>query len=287
MMWFLYAVGSAIGFGLKQITAKKALEKEHAAEHLASLTIILFVLSWIFLPRVKFFFDLNTWGLIYLKAVILTFSWLFAIKALRHGEISIIIPILSMSPVVLLFLSFFILGEIALPIQYLGVLMLLGGVYFLQADHKDILRPIKAFKNKNMLFLLVPLVGYSLCAIIDKVVLKTINPYTLLFTTTGFLSIHYFIIQVYKYKGVKDIRHAFKESKVSLILTAVFLFTSNLLYFMAVQQPNALVSLIIPIRRSSVFIVVLIGGKMFHEHRLIHKIIGCTIIIAGAALIAI
>ncbi len=278
---------SAVGFGLKQVFAKKSLEKEHAAEHLSSVMIIAFILTWIFMPKISFNYPLKVWGLMYLKAVVLTFSWLFAIKALRHLEISIVIPMLTLSPLVLMVIGILYLGEKPDISQYTGVLLLVGGAYWMQSDHdwKKALEPWKMLKNKYMLYILIPIFGYSICAALDKVILKTVNPQSFMFIGYGFLVIHYFIIQAYKYKGVKDIKHAFKVTPHWLALTGAALFISDILYFTAAAIPGSMISLIIPLKRTSVLIAVIVGGKMFHDHNLWYRVIGSLIMILGAVLV--
>ncbi|HII72455.1 TPA: EamA family transporter, partial [Candidatus Woesearchaeota archaeon] len=234
MIWFIYALVAAILFGFKQILAKQSLEKAHAAEHLSAFTIVAFILSWTFLPKIHLFsYGADVLGLMYIKALVLTFSWLFAIKALRHMEISFVIPMLTMSPLVLLVIGIIFLGEVPTLVQYMGVFLLLMGAYWLQADHskEKLLKPWKTFKNKYALYMLVPIIGYSVCAALDKVILQKADPYTFLFFTFGILSIHYFLIQTYRYKGVQDIRHAFKKSSHVIVLGAVFAFLSDIIYY--------------------------------------------------------
>lgn len=275
-------------FGLKQIFAKKSLEKEHAAEHLSSVMIVSFLLTLMFITKLNFDYGMKIWVLLYLKAMFLTFSWLFAIKALRHMEISIVVPILTMSPLFLLIIGAVFLGEVPTLLQYAGVFLLIGGAYWLQADSwKTMLKPWKSLRNKYFGYLLVPLIGYSICASLDKVVLQTMDIYTFIFSTYGVLCIHYFMIQAYKYKGIRDIKHAFKVTKWPLVLSGMFLFFSDLLYFHAVSMPDVMVSLIIPIKRMSVLLVVLVGGRMFHDHNLVHRIIGCLVMISGAVMVVL
>ncbi|HII71787.1 TPA: hypothetical protein HA265_03460, partial [Candidatus Woesearchaeota archaeon] len=47
------------------------------------------------------------------------------------------------------------------------------------------------------------------------------------------------------------------------------------------------VSLIIPIKRMSVLVAVILGGKMFHDHNLRYRIMGCLIMIIGVVLVVI
>ena len=48
-----------------------------------------------------------------------------------------------------------------------------------------------------------------------------------------------------------------------------------------------MVSLIIPIKRMSVLVAVIIGGSMFHDHNMRTRIIGCAIMVIGVILVVI
>lgn len=289
MMWFLFALISALFFGLRQILAKKALLKEHATEYMTSFAIVVFLLSCIFLPKMTFNYPAEIWGLMYVKVVVFTFSWMFAMKALRHLEISFVVPMLTLSPLVLLVIGAVFLGEIPTIMQYIGVFLLLAGAYWLQADYnkEKLLKPWKTFKNKHTLFILVPIVGYSVCAALDKVILQKADPFTFIFFMFGVLAIHYLVIQTAKYKGLKDVKHAFKTNANLIIMGGAAALISHIAYYMAIQSPGAMVSLIIPVKRMSILVAVVLGGKMFHDHNLKYRIMGCIILIIGAILVVI
>ena len=117
--------------------------------------------------------------------------------------------------------------------------------------------------------------------------MKTVNPYTYLSFTFGVLTVHYLIIQFVKYDGIKDLRDAFKKERSFIIVIPLLMVFADLLYLKAVSIPAAMISLVIPIKRMSTLVASLIGGRMFHEHNLGFRLIGCLLMIAGVVLIVI
>ncbi|MBW2972367.1 DMT family transporter [Candidatus Woesearchaeota archaeon] len=289
MEWLIFVLFAALFFGTRQVVAKKVLLFEHTAEYLTATCTIAFLFSLFFLPKMSFDYPAMTWLLMYLKALFLTVGWILGSKALKHLEISLVTPLTNLTPVFLLVMGFFILNEVPTALQYLGVALLIFGAYWLQSDHhlSSLLRPWKAFNNKYSIFMLIAIFFYALCAVVDKVVLKTVEPYTFLSFTFAVLSVHYLLIQFLKYDGIKDIKHAFTKGKYLIFIVALLMVFSDVFYYMAVAIPGAMISLIIPVKRMSTLVATLVGGRMFHDHNLLQRAVACLIMIAGVILVVI
>jgi len=289
MEWLILVLLAALFFGARQVVAKKVLMFEHATEYLTVTCSVAFLFSLFFLPKMSFDYPAMTWFLMYVKALSLTVGWILGSKALRHLEISLVTPLTNLTPIFLLVLSFFILHEVPSLMQYIGVALLIFGAYWLQADHhlSSLLRPWKAFNNKHSIFMLVAIFFYSVCAIIDKVVLKTVDPYTFLSFTFFILSVHYLIIQFIKYDGLKDIKHAFQKGKYLIFIVALLMIFSDVFYYMAVAIPGAMISLIIPIKRLSTLVATIVGGRLFHDHNLMQRFAAAIIMVVGVILVVI
>ncbi|MFC1741221.1 GRP family sugar transporter [Nanoarchaeota archaeon] len=289
MEWFVFVLFSALFFGTRQVVAKKALMYEHATEHLSATCLVTFLFTLFFLPKMSFDYSAYMWLLIFMKGLLLTVGWMLGAKALRHLEISYVTPLTNLSPVFLLIFAFFILKEVPSALQYAGVALLVLGAYWLQADHhfSSLIRPWHIFRNKYSIFMLIALFFYALCAVIDKLVLQEVDPYTFLSATYFFLAFNYLTIQFVKYDGLKDIKHAFSHEKYLIIIVALLLIFADIFYYMAVALPGAMVSLIIPIKRLSTLVATIIGGRMFHDHNLPQRIVACAVMVAGVVLVVI
>jgi uncharacterized membrane protein len=289
MEWVIFALIAAVFFGSRQVVAKKVLMYEHATEYLTVTCLVAFLFSLFFLPRMSFDYSALTYLYMYLKGLFLTVGWILGSKALRHLEISYVTPLTNLSPVFLLIFGFFILREIPSALQYLGVALLIFGAYWLQADHNfsSMIRPWRIFKNRYSAFMLVAIFFYALCAVFDKLVLKEADPYTYFSITFLILSVHYLIIQFIKYDGLKDIKHAFVKGKHLIFIVALLMLFADIFYYKAVAIPGAMVSLIIPLKRMSTLVATVVGGRLFHDHNLLHRMVACGIMVAGVILVVI
>lgn len=289
MEWVLFALLTALFFGVRQVVSKKVLLYEHATEYLTATCLVAFLFSLFFLPKMSFDYSLQLWGLMYIKGMFLTIGWLLGSKALRHLEISYVVPLTNLTPIFLLVWGFFFLHEIPSMTQYLGVGLLIFGAYWLQSDHhlSSLIRPWRVLKNKYSVFMFVAIFFYSMCAVLDKIILRDVDPYTFLSFTFFVLSAHYTLIQFFKYDGLKDIKHAFVNGKYLIFIIALLMIFSDMFYLMAVAIPGAMVSLIIPVKRMSTLVATLIGGRLFHDHDLIYRIMACVVLVVGVILIVI
>lgn len=287
--WVIFSLLAAVFFGSRQVVSKKVLMFEHATEHLTATCLVAFLFSLFFLPKMSFDYSPDIWLLMYLKGLVLTVGWILGSKALRHLEISYVTPLTNLTPVFLLVFSVLFLGESPTLLQYLGVALLIFGAYWLQADHHlvNLIRPWKMFANKYSVYMLVAIFLYAVCSVIDKLVMQEVDPYTFLAFTYFILSIHYLIIQFFKYDGVKDIKHAFGQGKYLIILIGVLMIFADLFYYFALAIPGVLVSLVVPVKRASTLVATVIGGRMFHDHDIIYRVIACLIMIAGIVLVVI
>lgn len=289
MEWVIFALIAAVFFGVRQVVSKKVLIYEHATEYLTATCLIAFLFTLFFLPKISLAYPAAIWGLMYLKGLTLTIGWLLGSKALRHLEISYVTPLTNLTPVFLLVWGFFFLKEIPSIQQYAGVALLIFGAYWLQADHhmSSLIRPWRVLRNRYSIFMIFAIFFYSICAVLDRIVLRSVDPYTFLSFTYFVLSLHYLMIQFYKYDGLKDIRYAFVKGKYLIFIIAFLMIFSDIFYFMAVAIPTAMISLIIPVKRMSTLVATIIGGRMFHDHDLVWRIVACGVMVVGVILVVI
>ena len=289
MSWLILIIISAILAAFHQIYAKKALLKEHATEFLTILSIFSALISLLFIPKLSFNFHYMFYFIMFIAAMLNSISGLLYVKSLKHMEISSVAPLQNLSPLFLLVIGFFFLGERLSMLQISGILLLVFGAYFLESTlhSKKALEPFKdMFKSKFMKYIMVSLVILAIVAALDKYVLSQgINSYTLIAFKYPFVAMFFLSITFTKYNGFKDIYHGIKTSGVVIAFCALIGVASLYFYFEAVSL--AYVSLVIPIKRMSTLISTMAGGEIFHEHNLAHKAIGCVIMVIGAVFIAI
>ncbi len=283
MEWFILILASAILMGIAEVFRKKALSKEHSMQFTTVFITSLFLLSFLFIGKVNFFTSYSQIGLIALKAFLVLGAIIMLFKTMKHTDISKTTPLKNLNIIFVVLLSIIFLNEKLSWISILGLFFVLIGTYLVEINPKvkHHFHPLTIFKNKYSIYMLIYLIGISIVALLDKIILKTTGIYTYTFFTLMFATIFCWIIQFVFYDGMSDIKNAIKQGKNWIIPAAILGLFSDLLYFSALAMPAVLLSLAIPIRMTSSMVSTFFGGRMFHEKNLIPRVVGCFTMIIG------
>ncbi|MBU0535679.1 MAG: EamA family transporter [Nanoarchaeota archaeon] len=289
MEWYVLVLMSAFIFGISEVVKKKMLEKHHTMDFITTYFIVSFAFIMVLLPKVNFYQSTEAWALIILKSSLLAISAFIIFRLLRHHDISEIEPLKNLSPMFLLVIGFLLLGESPKSINILGIALLILGAYVIEADHKiiNLKEPLKIFKEKKVIYLLVYLIFISFCAVIDKFVIRTVDIYSYYFMQMMIIAAIFMGIKMMKKGGLSNVKKAFAQDWPGIIMACLLLIVSDMLYLQAIALPTTLIVLVIPIRRLSTFVSALVGGELFHEKGLRMKLTACMIMIAGAWLVVL
>jgi drug/metabolite transporter (DMT)-like permease len=295
-LWFYLAILSAILFALKEVVSKKLLKKYDISatqltfeQHLvAGLITLLF-----FLPFIDFFMFYDELYLFIGKSIFLTIVSILYLSLLKEFDISLVSPLLNLSPLFLLIFSTLFLNEKVTLIQILGILIIIMGVYILEVTKHHHLRKIPhKFHLKNLLSkppiffikITILLICMSSIPVFDKAIFNSgINVYTNVYFSSllVFIIISVYFIKKKYFKAVcRRIAREPKTLSIGLIAVA-----DTFTILSAISLPGALVSLIVPIRRTSSLFSAFFGGILFHEQHLGKKLFAAGIILIGAILI--
>ncbi len=286
MVWFLFALGSAIFSALSALTEKKSLMKVHAMEFSCALAILNFLFSLPLIFLADFDIPLFVLAVMYASSIIATVAFLFIAKGVRHLEVSLVSPLLNLNPAILATLAYFLLNERITHAQVSGIFLIMVGAYIVEINWKKhgILEPVKTmFHSKHTLFILLSCILYAFCSICDKFVLTYVTPFTYLLVIHFFIAINFTILINVFYGGFKDVKESYHRAGRWIFLMAFFTLTYRLLQAWAISL--TLVSLVIPIKRLSTLFATLAGGKLFHEKGTKKRAIACIIMLIGAYLI--
>lgn len=291
--WYLLALFSAVTLSLSRIIEKKILYSEHALEFSTSTGIFRLALLLLLLPFVDFsMLSFSGVIFIYFASIIGTFAFFYRSKATRHMHISDVEPLFNLQPLFLLILSIFFLGEQIGPFQALGVLLLVIGTYILEitAEARSFLDPILRFvRSRYMHYVMFTILAFTFTSLFDKVIITQVtmrNPLTYLFIFYFFLSLNFMVLDIARF-GWKDVAVALK-TKPAFTFLGMLLHTFNIfLYLTCLAIPGVLVSMVIPIRRTSSLFSTIIGGNVFHEPRLLIKAVAAFVMVMGTSLIIV
>ena len=285
----MFALGSAVTFTLFQIIRKKALLKVHAMNFESARTIFVVMISLFLIPFLDFSFDKSSLFWVYIVSLLATTGILYAAKAFRHDDISLIFPLGNLRPAFVVVLAFIFLSESIGVRQITGIGILLVSAYLLESDHhlSNFVAPIKhLMKSKESLYFIFATFLFSICSILDKFIIgtKITNIFTYFFLVWIFIAINFNIIHAFLY-GIKEVVKCVRKTTYLPFVVALLSVAGNLLALKAISM--AYVSLVVPIIMLSTLPVVIFGGRFFHEKFLMFRLGVSALMLIGAYLIII
>jgi len=296
-MWLYLGIISACFLGFYDVSRKHALKQNATLPVLFLATICgaLMVTPAILLSRfapdcmhrASLFIphaDFSTHLHIFAKSALVAASWMLSYLAVKNLPISIVMPIGATSPVWTLLGAFIIFHEHLNPTQYLGFAFMVISYYWFSTIGKK--EGIIFYNNKWILCILLAAILGSTSALYDKYMIQTLS-YSPLVLQVWFsiyiVPVLAAVVVLFWMPNRK--KHTPFVWRWSIPVVAALLIAADGLYFRALNNPQALVSLLSTIRASGVVISFVAGGLIFRELRLSLKAIALVGVIAGICLI--
>ena len=168
---------SAFFWAAFDLTRKLALQKINSVNLLLIFTLgqTLIFGSWVFYEDI--FLNIKHYIIPGLVLIILSlFSALLFLKAINESDLSLTIPLLSLSPLFSSLFSLFFLNEKLSYFQYSGVFLIILGTLILYSKNLTLGEILKSFKvfliNKSAKLMIVVSLIWSLTPVLDKLCLK-------------------------------------------------------------------------------------------------------------------
>lgn len=216
------------------------------------------------------------------KSVIVASSWALAYWSLKTLPLTVMAPIRATGPIWTTLAALFIFSEIPTAIQTIGFVLAFGGSYaFSLATRRE---GFTLHTPSIMLAIGATLLGAA-SALYDKHLLHSLHiaPDAVLLWFMGGMTIIYAIASA--------IASRFDATPLkwrwSIPAVGILLAISDFLYFSAISSPDARISILSTIRRSSTILTFLIGGAVFRETNLLRKGIALLAILIGVCLLCI
>ena len=173
----LICIVSAFFWAAFDLTRKLTLEKISSINLLLIFTITQLKIFFIWLFFEDFSINLIPYLLPGITLIIIgLFSALLFLKAIKQSDLSLTIPLLSLSPMFSSLFSFFFLNEQLSNIQYLGIILIILGTLILYSKKLTIYEIFKSFKiilkNSSAKLMVLVSIIWSLTPVLDKICLK-------------------------------------------------------------------------------------------------------------------
>lgn len=279
-LWIWMTIVSGIFLGLLDIVKKKAFEKNSVLVVLAIYSLFCFLLvSFEFKSAINM--DSDKILVILLKTFIVFLAWVLSFNAIKHLPISVITPFDTINPLFSIIFGIIILNEKLTSFEGIGIIVMLISYYFIgKVGSKEVVR---IFNNKYLYFMIISAVLNAVSATIDKIVLKSSDPGQMQFWFSLFMFLFNAGALTYvrlRYKNKSVIRFDFYIPVMSLLLII-----SDRIYFTVLNIPSTQISMVMPLRKVSIFASVIIGGLIFREKNLKKKFWCICLLIIGIVLL--
>ncbi|WP_233148323.1 EamA family transporter [Rhodopirellula sp. MGV] len=316
--WIVLSVISALLLGFYDSAKKMAVNKNAVPIVLlcsvsigATLYLPLMVLSviapdWIAADwiRVKSL-SWSSHGLIMMKSILVGASWTLAFSALKHLPLSIGAPIRATSPFWTILIAISFLGERPLLSQWIGMLIVLIGFWcFTLVGRRE---GIRFLRDRYVLLMVLATLLGSCSSIYDKWLLQRLEPITLQAWFTVYLvpvmmpmAIWWYRVNSHRansYGGSRDRAgqrgevlaaegaKAIFQWRNSIALVSPLLIAADAFYFIALSDPEAMVSVVSVIRRSSVVVALAFGASALSEANFRSKALCVGLILIGVVVL--
>lgn len=288
--WYAYAGFAALTSGVLAILEKRVLKREHALAFSATLAVVNVAVLTPFSLFVDFSgITLGMLGMMYGISIMASFAFFFVMRATRHLEVSTVSPLLALGPGIATLLAFGILGETVSLMNVGGIVVLIAGVIVLEYATRERVERMSTSLWRSpyarLIFYAFLLYGFS--GIADRFLLgyRGVDPFVYIFIMHLFLAINFLFALVVSGRGMSDIRHVIIDARWFIFLIAIVTLASR--FSQTISVSIAPLGLVVAIKHASVFVSTALGGELFHEHNLAHKMVACIVIFVGILLVVL
>lgn len=289
-MWLILAFTSAALLGLYDVAKKQAVKNNAVPTVLLLNTLFS---SLLFLPVIissecdlgwfdTTIFDvepqpLRSHLMIILKSAIVLSSWIFGYFGIKHLPLTLVGPINATRPVLVLVGAMLLFGERLNTLQWIGVLLALVSIFMLSRAGKK--EGIDFTHNRWILCVATAAILGAASGLYDRYIMQELEPL--------FVQSWYNIYQLTMMAIAVMLIHLLQPNRTpfhwswAIPLISLFLSAADLVYFVALSNQEAMISVVSMIRRGSVVVSFACGAMLFREKNLRAKAIDLIFILAG------
>jgi uncharacterized membrane protein len=286
MMWIVPSLLSALTQSGYDYFSKKKLQT--IDEYTVSFASFIFTIPIMII--LVFFIGMPSLTPKFLPAVIIsgilnTVAIILFLKSIKISPLSLSIPMLAFTPVLMLIASPLILNEFPSNNGIFGIVLITTGAYLLYFNKisKDVLLPFrKLSKERGALLMLLVAIIYSVAANIDKVGVVSSNFTFYILSLNIFLSVSLGIIMLLKKRRGSTI---FIKNIKNLSMLGVLQASTQIFSVIAITM--TIVPYLIAVRRTSIFFSSFLGFVGFKERHIVQRSISISIMITGVFILVL
>ena len=232
---------------------------------------------------------------------IISLSLIFS--ALSSSDLSLSIPMLSFTPIILIGTSYLLLNEVPSGAGIAGICIIVIGSYVLNisAEHKHFLDPVKSMlRNRGSWYMLVVAFLFAVSINFDKIAMLNSDPFFGMALTVLTIGVAFVLMAAFSFISGRNVLQkrddtpdqepvagfpAFPQRKYLAPAFLIGLFVAVEAASVNVAYTLQIVPYVIAIKRLSIIFVVLYGTLVFSEGETGKRLMGAALMVAGAIII--
>lgn len=279
-MWIWLILASALLLGFYDVAKKEALKKNSVLYVLFIATAISTLLLVPFMgPGSE-----NDHLHLVLKAFLVTSSWVSGLVGIKKLPLTTASTIKASRPIFVLIFSLILFGEKLNWMQWCGIIVAFAALFMLSRSSKK--EGIEIKSNSGFVWMAVSVLTGAASALYDKHILASMDPLFVQSWSNVYITVLLGISILIWDVILKKRSEKFKWDW-TLLLIAVLITAADFLYFLALSQEGALLSVISIVRRCSVIITFAGGALLFKEHNIRSKALDLAVLLAGIGIIVL
>ncbi|BAU13840.1 hypothetical protein LEP3755_43830 [Leptolyngbya sp. NIES-3755] len=280
MIWLAFAILTAFFESLKDVSSKHSLKNldVYIVAWVANIFAVIFLVPLLLLSGVPKI-EPQFWIALFIGGSLNVVSFILYVRALQVADLSLTVPLVTLTPLFLLVTSPLIVHENPTGADAIGILLIVIGSYVLNLRERKngYFAPLRALvRNQGSRFMLMVAFIWSITSNFDKIGVVHSSP---LFWSTAlysYLAVGMFPIAVF------NSRRKFHQILPNLKpLMLIGFFHAIAITFQMIAVTYTLVTQVIAIKRMSALISVLFGHFLFHERGLRERLLGAAIMVFG------
>ncbi len=296
MYWILLALYSAFGLGIYDVFKKRALSGNAV---IPVLSLSIFISFGLFLPNLivsafhpnaqellgNFYIpsvSLDVHWAIFIKSVIVLSSWICAYFGMKHVPITIFSPIRATQPLWTVICATFIFSETLTPVQVVAVSITLISFFLFSQVGKS--EGISWKANHWIWLIILATICGSASGLYDKHLMNHYPKMAVQVYSTMYQSILMLVVMFTIWYPLRKKTTPFTW-RWSIIGISVCLMIADYLYYKALSDKEAMISIVSTIRRSGAVVPFMYGAFMLKEKNIKIKSVLLFGVLLGVAML--
>jgi drug/metabolite transporter (DMT)-like permease len=225
------------------------------------------------------------WPAILITVTINLLAITLYIRALHLSPLSLTIPLLAFTPIVLILTGYIALGELPDTVGTAGILLIVVGAYILNLDklNEGFLAPLHAIVGeRGSLLMFIAAILWGISATADKVAMINSSPLFYLVAFDLLFLILY--IPVLRARASGHLRKAVSSTPQLLVFALLGVL---MMFFQLAALRTGLVSYVIAIKRAGMVFSILLGYFFFGEGHLKIRLMAAALMVTGVCCIVL